>query len=295
MNFFKNLKITHYLKKALRLLENKQYLEAELVFEKLIKLNPNSIDTLCGIACCKYELNDIDQALQYINLSLELSPENSVLIFNKILFLRKDQQIDEALELSKSLLEKEESVPDHLKIYYELNFKIKNYQEALKIAKKLLDISEDKVEALFYVADCYSRLEQPKKTIAVYEKILIYEPENYIAFNNLGYNRIKTKEFQQAIIDLDKAIEINEFAFVYNNRGFANLKLGNYELGLEDINLSLEIDNQNSYAFKNRAIYYMMTGDNQAALKDLLIAKELGYQELYGNEVDNLIIEIQAS
>ncbi len=190
---------------------------------------------------------------------------------------------------SRFLVEKEEADTDHLKIYCQLNYEIKKYNEALIFAKKLLEKTDNKVDALFYIADCYSRLEQPRKTVAIYEKILVYEPENYLALNNLGYNQMKIQEFQLAKSDLDRAIEIHEYAFAYNNRGFANLNLGNLDLGLEDINHSLEIDNQNSYAFKNRAIYNIMKGENEAALEDLLIAKELGYRELYGEEVDELI------
>jgi lipoprotein NlpI len=69
--------------------------------------------------------------------------------------------------------------------------------------------------------------------------------------------------------------------------------LGDHDKGLELINYSLTLDPDNSYAYKNRAKYYIETGDPKKALRDLLQAKAMGYDEQYGAEVDEIINELQ--
>jgi regulator of sirC expression with transglutaminase-like and TPR domain len=58
------------------------------------------------------------------------------------------------------------------------------------------------------------------------------------------------------------------------------------------INQSIELDPSNTWAYKNRALVYIELGQNDKALNDLHRAKELGYEEDYDNEVNELIAKI---
>jgi len=90
------------------------------------------------------------------------------------------------------------------------------------------------------------------------------------------------------------AIEVDPlYSFPYNNRGFAYLKLGELDKAIEDINHSIKLDPDNSYAYKNRALCYLEYKDKEAALVDLKLAWALGFEEKYGNEVNNLIQQIE--
>ena len=60
---------------------------------------------------------------------------------------------------------------------------------------------------------------------------------------------------------------------------------------MTDINHSLILLPNNSYAYKNRALVYLNRKDNDKGCADLNKAIELGYTEQYGDEVIKLINE----
>jgi Tfp pilus assembly protein PilF len=68
--------------------------------------------------------------------------------------------------------------------------------------------------------------------------------------------------------------------------------MGNLTEAKIDIEKSLELDGKNSYAYKNLALYYIEMKNTTKALTSLNKAKDLGFKELYGNEVDELLHQI---
>jgi tetratricopeptide (TPR) repeat protein len=80
----------------------------------------------------------------------------------------------------------------------------------------------------------------------------------------------------EAIPYFDKVISLSpKFAYAFNNRGWARMRMGNWEEGLEDVNCSLEIDDSNADAYKNLGLYHMEKGDFVQALEMFEKAKEM--------------------
>ncbi len=66
-----------------------------------------------------------------------------------------------------------------------------------------------------------------------------------IALNNRGNLYLDQKQYNRAIADFDKAIELNpRFAKPWNNRGMANQFKGLYQAAVEDYRAALEIDQE---------------------------------------------------
>ncbi|MCK5706856.1 MAG: tetratricopeptide repeat protein [Candidatus Aureabacteria bacterium] len=75
--------------------------------------------------------------------------------------------------------------------------------------------------------------------------------------------------FDAAILDLEKAIEINpKFAEAYNNRGIAYYNKGNTDEAISSFNKSIEIDPRNVDAYSNRGIAYDGKGKPDEAISD---------------------------
>ena len=64
---------------------------------------------------------------------------------------------------------------------------------------------------------------------------------------------------------------------------------GQYSKALELIQQSLDIDSSNSYAYKNKALVFLKIGQPESALANLQKSKLLGYEEDYGNEVNEIL------
>jgi tetratricopeptide (TPR) repeat protein len=63
-----------------------------------------------------------------------------------------------------------------------------------------------------------------------------------MAYNNRGAAFMNKGEYDEAIADLDKAIELSpEFAMAYSNRGAAYINKGEYDKAISDSNKAIKL------------------------------------------------------
>ena len=62
----------------------------------------------------------------------------------------------------------------------------------------------------------------------------------------------------------------------YNNRGIAYIWKKQYDLAVADFNKAIELDPKNGKAYNNRAIVYSYQGETDKARQDLQKAQSLG-------------------
>ena len=64
--------------------------------------------------------------------------------------------------------------------------------------------------------------------------------------------------------------------FVYNNRGIAYFDLQNYEQAISDYNRAIEINPKYAEAYYNRGLLYQILDETEKANADFAKAKQLG-------------------
>ena len=75
-----------------------------------------------------------------------------------------------------------------------------------------------------------------------------------MAYTNRGVAYNDLKQYERAISDYNKAIELNpNFALAYNNRGWAYYCLKKYQQALKDFDKAIELNPNNTQAKNNRA------------------------------------------
>ena len=100
----------------------------------------------------------------------------------------------------------------------------------------------------------------------------------------------KDGDHEKAIGYFDKALELEpDEALSYSNRSFSKLKLNDLKGAMNDIDKSLALMPINSYAHKIKGLILIERGKMKQACVSFHEASELGYTELYGSEVDELI------
>ncbi|GHT38050.1 hypothetical protein AGMMS49965_00260 [Bacteroidia bacterium] len=93
-----------------------------------------------------------------------------------------------------------------------------------------------------------------------------------IEWFNEGFVACETRQYQEAIDCLNKAIEIDpNFAPAYYNRGGAKGDLGRNEEAIEDFNKAIEINPNYANAYNNRGTAKSDLGQNEEAIEDHLI------------------------
>jgi tetratricopeptide (TPR) repeat protein len=97
------------------------------------------------------------------------------------------------------------------------------------------------------------------------------DPEQLmLALNNRGLSYHNQQDYDRAIADFDRAIELNpQFAAVYNNRANARLKSNEYAAALTDLDEAIRLDSTMASAFELRGDYfYYGARDYERALLD---------------------------
>ena len=98
-------------------------------------------------------------------------------------------------------------------------------------------------------------------------------------YNNRGFDYCQIGQYDQAILDLGKAIEIDpRLARAYNNRGWAYIKNWQYDQAISDFSKTIEIDPRFVEAYFYRAVGYFLVEEYDKSLLDVIKAQQLGYQ-----------------
>jgi tetratricopeptide (TPR) repeat protein len=95
-------------------------------------------------------------------------------------------------------------------------------------------------------------------------------------YNNRGIAYGNKGEYDQAISDFNKAIEISpRYADPYNNRGVSYSRKGKNDEAISDYSKAIEIDPKFVKAYHNRAWEYTLKGQYDRAISDLNKALEI--------------------
>jgi tetratricopeptide (TPR) repeat protein len=124
-----------------------------------------------------------------------------------------------------------------------------------------------------------------RNNITLYDHSLKVSPSDVI-YCSRGVAYAQLGDHRQAILDYDRAIEINsEYAGAYNNRAVAYAQLGNHRQAISDYDRVIEIDPELALAYLNRGKTYRELGDHRHAISDFDRAIEIDpkYAEAYYN------------
>ncbi len=110
------------------------------------------------------------------------------------------------------------------------------------------------------------------------------------SYVNIGFNYQHAGNYQKAAPYFDKALQINPKSGIgYCNRSYNKLMLNDISGALKDIEMSLKLYDENSYAYRTRALIYLKQNKKDKACADLQTASEKGFKQNYGDEVTKLI------
>ncbi len=90
-----------------------------------------------------------------------------------------------------------------------------------------------------------------------------------VAYNKSGIEKANNGDFDGAIADYDRALELDpQVAGTFNNRGFARYSKGDIDGALADYNRSLDLDPKEAPTYSNRGMAKAQKGDLSGAIAD---------------------------
>lgn len=126
----------------------------------------------------------------------------------------------------------------------------------------------------------YWKTGQYDQAIAEYNKALEINPRLDLAYYGRGIAYGSKAEYDRAISDFTKAVEIDpRFALAYSLRGSAYWKTGQYDQAIADYTKALEIDPRTAaVGYVSRAIAHHGLKNYDKAWDDVRKAQDLGYK-----------------
>jgi tetratricopeptide (TPR) repeat protein len=278
---------------GLGFLNNEMYSHAIEFLTRSIKLDssdPESLD-LRGVAY--YRILQMENALADLQQAVAVDPEyyfaNAHL--GEIAWAKQDYQqvefyYENALRFNDVSLE-------YMSYLAYAKWKLKKTEEAITLCNAILDVAPNDKWSLRLLGDVHVDQKRYHEAINCFINLSEQEPESIPYLQYLGYIYAEMGELDQARKYLQIAIHLDPVeAYSYNNLGYVYLKEKDYAEALKLVNQSLSIDASNAFAYRNRALIYIEKKDLAKAKEDLLAALELGFEDLYGNEVNELLAQI---
>ena len=170
------------------------------------------------------------------------------------------------------------------KCYYNLDLKI----EFLQNIKKALFIDSTNVVYISEIGNYYRSVRENDSANFYYDIIT----ENFPNFPDVFYWKslinIKNEDYSSALDNINKAINIEEKDYFFNERAGIYRKQKNFNKSLLDYKICIEINRQNKLSFNNRGEVFLENGDIDNAKKDF--KKSLEIDSSYTLALNNLSI-----
>jgi tetratricopeptide (TPR) repeat protein len=138
--------------------------------------------------------------------------------------------------------------------------------------------------AIFFSIITWDRTKVWADSFSLWSDVIEKNPSVTVAFYNRGVAKYNLGDYQEAIDDYDKAVELNPYyAEAYNNRGESKEKLMDYQGAVKDFDKAIGADSDFVDAYLNRARLKAQLKDYRGALTDFdqIIQKKPGCVDAY--------------
>lgn len=253
-------------------------------FQKNVKKKPTLLYVTLGISLIygvlSYQRNSVwKDSIYLFSDVVEKYPESSIGLNNKGLALQAAGREEEAVADFKQAIQ---SNPNSLFAYNNISIalvKLNRNDEALDYLNKAISLRKEFAQAYYNRGDLYSKTGQYELAYQDYSSYLNLRPDDGKAYISRGIASFRLKKTEAALKDLNEAVRIFPSESSYLNRGVIYLNTKQYQQAIEDFTTTLKYRPQFNYAYFNRGICQVLSGNQAAGCKDLEAARQLGFPQ----------------
>jgi tetratricopeptide (TPR) repeat protein len=197
---------------------------------KSYKLDPDQVEVNYNLSIIYENKKDYKPAVDHLSKALELDPRNIDCLFNRANIYETLELYEDGLVDIAELIKLEQSA-DVYNLYGLIHNGCKNYNQAINLFKRALDLDPDNIEFMNNLAISHKDNRELNQAMDILLDAIKIDPDVALTYNNLGLVYEEINQLQKAIENYKKSNDLQEnFANSYN-LGIAQLKVYDYKNG----------------------------------------------------------------
>jgi tetratricopeptide (TPR) repeat protein len=166
--------------------------------------------------------------------------------------------------------------------------KLKKYNEAMTFFSKSIEDNPNYFDSYYNLCMCSFMLKNSEictsylgETLNKFRNSAENLPKLIKLLNDMGKLNYRNGNFEEAIKNLDLAIGLKESPYLFNNKGLCLSKLKRFDEALVELNKALSLDPRDYLALFNKAVVYMGLDNKEEFIKNLIAAMSIN-KKIFG-------------
>ncbi len=202
--------------------------DAELIYKKIIKENPDNEEALYDLVFCMESKEQYQECIRFIENFIDSHPYSYAAWYNLGVIYSKLSMLEKAIDAFDYVtVIKEDFIPAYFNkatAYAALE----KYTEAIKAYEEIFQFEHPDALTCYFIAECYERNQQYDKALSFYNKAIKLDPQLADAWIGIGIVMDYQNRLTEGIHYIKKALELESenpdywyvFAEVEHKLGF---------------------------------------------------------------------------
>jgi tetratricopeptide (TPR) repeat protein len=208
---------------AVKLFQEKKWIEAASAFEEIEAAQPNQTDALLYQGKCLANLGRFSDAdpvlLKYVAVHPKSNDAASLLAYVRF---REDKPRD-SLQLFTAAAALQTPSPDDLKVVALDYVLLNDFDDAGRYLEIALKMQPSNIEARYHLGRVRYQQNRFDEAIAAFQQVLRLDPSNVKAENNLGLSLEAENQVEPALAAYHRAIDLDRAGPVHTEQPYLNL------------------------------------------------------------------------
>lgn len=263
---------------AFQQINNKDYSEAELSFNRMLHQNPTNPDLYNGRGLAKYHLKRYGTAIYDFNRAIELNKDHGEAYHNRARALYQTERYEDAIADCQQALVAQPALSGAFHLRSKSLAKLGRFEEAEVYCSDYLKVNPTDIKVLNNRATIRLIAGNILGAIEDYDVAIDLNPQVKMLYINRAEARTRISDLTGVVEDFNMAIGLDpNSAELHFQRGAIKRKMRNILGSIKDLNKAINLQ------FEENEIYYYERGlakkeikDSNGACKDFSKASELG-------------------
>jgi len=260
--------------------------QAENLYKKILKKQPDNIDVLHMLGVIHSELGNYELAIKYIKKVLQSNSSDYHAYYNLGNAFRLNGQPEEAIDSYQKVIQIN---PYFAEAYHNLGIVLQGkgqLDEAITCYQKAIQLNPDFYNAYYNLGNIFRDKGQFDEAVTSYQKAIELYPDNSWAYCNLGFIFQNKGQLDEAIACYQKAIKLDPYITeAYSNLGILLQKKERPDEAIACYRKAIELNPNHANTYYNLGIILQDKGelDEAIACYQKVIQLTPGFYNAYSN------------